>query len=71
MTPKNLHLKKMACPESHQYIDRETTQVKTENLWKPSMIFFLQFLWAFVFIYTGKSQVTGSRISFHVIRDKI
>jgi phosphatidylserine decarboxylase len=38
MAPKNLHLKKMACPESHQYIDRETTQVKTENLYCDRLI---------------------------------
>jgi Prolipoprotein diacylglyceryl transferase len=40
-------------------------------LWQPSLIIFLQLLWMVVFVYTGKSQVTGSQISFHVIKDRI
>jgi hypothetical protein len=42
-----------------------------KSLWQPSLIVFLQLLWITVFLYTGKSQVTGSQISFHVIRDRI
>ncbi|MGD8293322.1 MAG: prolipoprotein diacylglyceryl transferase [Desulfobacterales bacterium] len=42
-----------------------------KSLWQPSLIVFLQLLWIAVFLYTGKSQVTGSQISFHVIRDRI
>jgi hypothetical protein len=42
-----------------------------KNLWQPSIIVFLQLLWIVVFVYTGKSQVTGSQISFHVIKDRI
>jgi hypothetical protein len=40
-------------------------------LWQPSLIVLLQLLWIAVFVYTGKSQVTGSQISFHVIKDRI
>jgi hypothetical protein len=35
-------------------------------LWSPFTIVFLQVLWAAVFLFTGRSQVTGSVISFHV-----
>jgi hypothetical protein len=42
-----------------------------KGLWQPSLIVLLQLLWIVVFVYTGKSQVTGSQISFHVIRDRI
>lgn len=42
-----------------------------KSLWQPSLIIFLQLLWIAVFVYTGKSQVTGAQISFHVIRDRI
>jgi hypothetical protein len=42
-----------------------------KGLWQPSLILFLQFLWLVVFVYTGKSQVTGSQISFHVIKDRV
>ena len=42
-----------------------------KSLWHPFLIVLLQVLWMTVFVYTGKSQVTGSQISFHVLRDKI
>jgi hypothetical protein len=45
--------------------------VGLKSLWQPSLIVFLQLFWIAVFFYTGKSQVTGSQISFHVIRDRI
>jgi len=40
-------------------------------LWHPAVILALQLLWAFVFLYTGRSRVTGSLVSFHVIRERI
>ncbi|MGE0087068.1 MAG: prolipoprotein diacylglyceryl transferase family protein [Desulfococcaceae bacterium] len=40
-------------------------------LWDPAMIFFLQALWVGVFLYTGRSKVTGSVLSFHVVRSNI
>jgi hypothetical protein len=39
--------------------------------WTPEVILFLQALWLAVFLYTGKSRVTKSILSFHVVRDKI
>ena len=42
-----------------------------KSLWQPLLILFIQLLWIVVFVYTGRSQVTGSQISFHVIRDRI
>jgi hypothetical protein len=40
-------------------------------LWNPFVIIALQVLWAFLFLYTGWSMVTGSVLSFHVHRDRI
>jgi prolipoprotein diacylglyceryltransferase len=40
-------------------------------LLSPWVILFLQLLWVAVFLYTGRSMVTGSTISFHVFRDRI
>jgi prolipoprotein diacylglyceryltransferase len=42
-----------------------------KSLWQPLLILFIQLLWIVVFVYTGRSQVTGSQISFHVITDRI
>ena len=35
------------------------------------MILFLETLWSALFLYYGRSTVTASSISFHVLRDKI
>ena len=35
-------------------------------LWHPAMLLFLQALWVSAFIFTGKSDVTGATIAFHV-----
>lgn len=40
-------------------------------VWNPSIILACQVLWIGIFLYTGRSQVTGSRISFHVRKDRI
>jgi hypothetical protein len=42
-----------------------------KNLWSPTMILFLQGIWMLIFIYTGRSTVTGATLSFHVYRDRI
>ncbi len=42
-----------------------------EVLWNPSMILFLEVLWLALFLYYGRSAVTASTISFHVLRDRI
>jgi prolipoprotein diacylglyceryltransferase len=40
-------------------------------LWHPEVLLFLQTLWAVVFIFFGKSMVTGAQISFHLYHDRI
>jgi hypothetical protein len=40
-------------------------------LWDPAVVLFLQGLWATLFVFFGKSMVTGSAISFHVHHDRI
>lgn len=40
-------------------------------LWQPGTLLFLQLTWVILFIYTGRSTVTGANLSFHVHRDRI
>lgn len=40
-------------------------------LWDPFVFLFLQILWLSIFLYTGRSMVTGSTISFYVREDRI
>jgi hypothetical protein len=40
-------------------------------LWDPAIILLLQGLWAALFLWTGWSRVTGSRLSFFVHRSRI
>ncbi|MCA1959203.1 MAG: prolipoprotein diacylglyceryl transferase [Desulfomonile sp.] len=40
-------------------------------LWDPAVIISLQALWLLVFLYTGRSAVTGATLSFHVHRDRV
>lgn len=41
------------------------------QLWRPEVVLSLQFFWLITFLYTGRSSVTASQISFHVVKDKI
>lgn len=41
------------------------------QLWQPGTLVFLQLLWLLLFVYTGRSTVTGANLSFHVHRDRI
>ncbi len=41
------------------------------SIWNPAILIFLQILWLIIFLFTGRSQVTGSIISLHVIEDRI
>ncbi len=41
------------------------------DLWQPGMVLFLQSLWVLLFVYTGRSTVTGASLSFHVHHDRI
>jgi Prolipoprotein diacylglyceryl transferase len=40
-------------------------------LWDPAVIMFLEALGLIGFLYSGRSMVTSSKISFHVLKDKI
>jgi hypothetical protein len=41
------------------------------SLWHPGMLLFLQFIWLVIFLYTGRSTVTGATMTFHVHRDRV
>lgn len=40
-------------------------------IWNPLMLLALQGLFVFAFLFTGRSEVTDSRITFHVVRDRV
>lgn len=40
------------------------------QLWHPGTLIFLQMIWITLFIYTGRSTVTGANLSFHVHHDR-
>jgi len=40
-------------------------------LWSPTILIALISLWTTIFLYTGRSSVTGSVLSFQVHRDRI
>jgi hypothetical protein len=39
--------------------------------WRPEVILGLQLFWLLIFLYTGRSKVTGASMVFHVIRDRV
>ncbi len=41
------------------------------NLWHPSIILFLQLIWFIIFIYTGRSTVTGATVNFHLHTNRV
>ncbi len=46
-------------------------QLGFQYFWHPGTLLFLQVVWALLFIYTGRSTVTGANLSFHVYHDRI
>jgi ABC-type dipeptide/oligopeptide/nickel transport system permease component len=42
-----------------------------KHLWSPSVVLFLQGLWLAAFVFTGRSNVTESVLSFHVRENRI
>ena len=40
-------------------------------IWTPGVLLALQLLWVGMFLYTGWSRVTGSKVSFHVVEEKV
>ncbi len=41
------------------------------SIWEPLMLIFLQMVWMILFVYTGRSDVTGSVVFFHVHEDRL
>jgi hypothetical protein len=41
------------------------------TLWDPAVILFLQFIGLTGFLFTGRSMVTASTMSFHIVKDRI
>ncbi len=41
------------------------------DLWQPGTLLFLQLIWLALFLYTGRSTVTGANLSFHIHRERI
>lgn len=46
-------------------------QTGLRSLWNPSIILLLEALWIAMFLYYGKSRVTGSTLFFHLFQDRI
>ena len=42
-----------------------------QGIWQPGMLLFLQGVWLVIFLYTGRSTVTGATVSYHVHHDRI
>ena len=42
-----------------------------QSLWDPTVVLLLQGLWCALFLFFGRSMVTGAEISFHVNYDRI
>jgi len=60
-----------ACLLAHEPVVQPDLSAGLKNLWSPAMILFLQGLWILIFLYTGRSTVTGATLSFHVHRNRI
>ena len=41
------------------------------TIWSPGFLLLLEGLWLAIFLYTGRSKVTGSTIAIHVYRERI
>ncbi len=56
---------------SGEPVPRPEFTVGLKSLWTPAVILFLQGIWVAIFLYTGRSTVTGATMSFHVNRENI
>lgn len=56
---------------SHDAFPRADIGLGLACLWDPAVVLFLQGLGAVIFVSTGCSNVTGSTMSFHVLRERI
>ena len=57
-------------PSSENDVPREIG-TGIQVLWRPEVILGIQVLWIVIFAFTGRSQVTGSRLAFHVHQEHV
>lgn len=60
-----------ACILVHEPAGPPDLAAGLKSLWSPALILFLQGIWLTIFLYTGRSTVTGATLSFHVHQDRI
>jgi len=60
-----------ACFLSQEPVGLPDLKVGLSTLWSPGLILFLQGIWLAIFLYTGRSTVTGATLDFHVHQDRI
>jgi len=56
---------------ANEPVSQPDLTIGLKSLWNPAMILFLQGIWMTIFLYTGRSTVTGATLSFHVHHDRI
>ncbi|MEI8356155.1 MAG: prolipoprotein diacylglyceryl transferase family protein [Deltaproteobacteria bacterium] len=60
-----------ACFLSQESVGLPDLSAGLSTLWNPGLILFLQGIWLAIFLYTGRSTVTGATLNFHVHQDRI
>ena len=56
---------------AHDPVSMPDLSAGLKDLWNPTLILFLQGIWMLVFVYTGRSTVTGATLRYHVHHDRI
>lgn len=60
-----------SCLLVHEPVATPDLAAGMKGLWNPALILFLQGIWALIFLYTGRSTVTGATLSFHVHHERV
>lgn len=60
-----------ACFLAQEPLAFQDLSTGVKSLWSPALILFLQGIWLVIFLYTGRSTVTGATLSFHVHQHRI
>lgn len=61
----------MAVVLKAEAVSRPALAIGLQGIWQPGILLFLQGVWLVIFLYTGRSTVTGATVSFHVHHDRI
>lgn len=48
-----------------------TLQIGLQSLWQPELLVAIQTLWLTIFLLTGRSEVTGATLNFHVYPERV